>query len=153
MRNGNRLSFLLAMAALVLAAGCGRDEGGDQGPTLRDFEGYTVFVNYWAEWCEPCREEVPELNRFQQKYPDRVRVVGVNFDGATEEALVQQERKLGIEFPTLGQDPRRARGIDPPRGLPETLVFDQSGALVEVLVGPQHLEDLEGVLRQLEEES
>lgn len=153
MKTDNRLSFFLLMATLVVATGCGREESRDQGPTLRDFEGYTVFVNYWAEWCEPCREEVPELNRFQQKHPDRVRVVGVNFDRATGEALAEQERKLGIEFPTLGQDPRRARGMEPPRGLPETLVFDQGGTLVDVLVGPRHLEDLEGVLAELEGES
>lgn len=127
---------ITALVAISLLGACVGDDNA-RGPVLGDLEGYTVFVNYWAVWCKPCREEIPALNQFQRSHPELVRVVGIDFDGHTGEALTRQEQALGIEFPTLGWDPRRARGIAAPVGLPETLVFDASGQLALTLTGPQ----------------
>jgi len=96
-----------------------------------------VFINYWAEWCAPCREEIPELNDFAAAHAQRVRVLSVNFDGVTGEQLSAQIAGLGIAFPTLLTDPRAALGVPPPQGLPETLVIDPQGRLNQVLRGPQ----------------
>ncbi len=139
---------IVALVTISLLGACGGADN-PRGPVLADFEGKTVFVNYWAVWCEPCREEIPALNRFQGNHPDRVRVVGVDFDGHTGQALARQEKALGIEFPTLRWDPRRSRGIAAPAGLPETLVFDASGQLVLTLTGPQTLATLNEALAQV----
>jgi len=134
---------------LVLTA-CG-DGGGDvryalHGGgelTLESLRGRWVFINYWAEWCAPCREEIPELNAFAAAHPDRVRVLSVNFDGSAGEQLDAQIEALGIAFPTLLADPRTALGVPPAQGLPETLVIDPQGRLQRVLPGPQTRATLE----------
>jgi thiol-disulfide isomerase/thioredoxin len=109
-------------------------------------KGRVVFINYWAEWCAPCREEIPEFNAFAAAHPDRVQVLSVNFDGVSDAALAAQARGLGIEFPTLLRDPRPELGAAPPMGLPETLVLDRAGRLTQVLRGPQTRAALEAVL-------
>ncbi|HLS98214.1 MAG TPA: TlpA disulfide reductase family protein [Porticoccaceae bacterium] len=135
----------LAVLLVAILAGCGQEEG-DKPLTLDTLRGYTVFVNYWAEWCAPCREEVPELNDFQKRHRDTVRVVGVNFDRLEGKVLAGQVASLGIEFPSLAVDPREALGVPVPVGLPETFVIDPGGKLVSILRGPQTLEQLEEAL-------
>lgn len=49
--------------------------------SLKDFKGKVVFIDFWASWCSPCKEEFPELNRMLDKYKNSdVAVVAVNVD-------------------------------------------------------------------------
>ncbi|MEH6637795.1 MAG: TlpA disulfide reductase family protein [Porticoccaceae bacterium] len=111
--------------------------------------GKVVFINYWAEWCKPCREEIPELNQFARTHGDKVMVLSVNFDGASGETLRAQIKILGIEFPTLSQDPRIELGVQASGALPETIVLDREGKVFKVLLGPQTEESLKAVLVEL----
>lgn len=110
--------------------------------------GNPVFINYWAEWCTPCREEIQEFNQFSAQHPT-VAVLSVNFDGVSGDLLAAQVATLGIEFPTLLRDPRGALGVKPATALPETLVLDQSGEIFTVLLGPQTQTTLTATLRDL----
>lgn len=114
---------------------------------LSSFEGRWVFVNYWAEWCAPCREEIPELNILQAEEGDRVLVLGVNFDQLPVEVMGPQAERLGIRFAVAAEDPRDLLGIALPEVLPSTYVFDPAGNLVGVLLGPQDLEQLRAAMR------
>lgn len=144
---GKRRIALMAVLAVGLAACDGSPSNEQRGPlSLDQLGGHTVFVNYWAEWCQPCREEIPELNEFQQRHSDRVRVVGVNFDQLKGDTLAAQVKGLGIDFPNLDIDPRAALGVPVPVGLPETFVIDSGGKLVSILRGPQTMETLEQAL-------
>lgn len=98
--------------------------------------GEWVLVNYWAPWCKPCIEEIPELNSVHLEHPG-ISVYGVNFDGSTGDALLEQEATLGVAFPTLTDDPHALLGIPRPAVLPTTLVVNPQGELVETLLGPQ----------------
>ena len=93
------------------------------------------LINYWALWCTPCREEIPELNRLDE-LPD-ITVLGVNFDGKRGEEREQHRAALGIRFAGLSADPATGLGITPPQVLPTTLVVDPEGRWVTSLVGPQ----------------
>lgn len=110
--------------------------------------GRWLVVNYWAEWCKPCREEIPELNRLAGEHGDRVAVLGVNYDGLQGEALEQAVTAMEIEFPATGDDPSLALKQPRPAVLPTTLVFDAEGNFQRVLVGPQSYEDLLELLNQ-----
>lgn len=105
-----------------------------------------LFVNYWAEWCAPCREEIPELNHFHDEHDDVV-VLGVNFDQLDAEAMKPQAEGLDIQFPVALQAPSRL-AIAPPDVLPSTYVFGPGGQRLGVMVGPQDLEALEAVLSE-----
>lgn len=137
-----RRGLTLCLCLLALA-GCGKPEvrladGG--GTDWSEWQGQWLLVNYWAEWCAPCREEIPELNRLHEA--DGVVVLGVNFDGLEGPALTDLMARMGIEFPVLLDDPGARWELDRPGVLPSTLVIDPQGALHDVLVGPQTYESL-----------
>lgn len=70
---------------------------------LSDYKGKKVFLNFWATWCPPCRDEMPEMERFQQKYGEEVAVLAVN--GTGSETSIDEVRsyidKGGYSFPIL----------------------------------------------------
>lgn len=107
--------------------------------------GHWVLVNYWAQWCEPCRAEIPELNALARARAADVAVYGVNFDGVGGPQLQAQVRQMHIEFPVLVADPGAALGVAPPEVLPTTVLIDPNGG-IRVLVGPQTLNGLSAIL-------
>ena len=87
------------MLMLLLVSGCEKIELERADGTLANWDKYRgqwVLVNYWAEWCKPCLEEIPELNELD-KAPD-IAVLGVNFDGVTGVPLVELGERMGIEL-------------------------------------------------------
>ena len=133
---------------LVLAA-CSPGGTPDGSLALDKLRGQWVVINYWAIWCKPCAQEIPELNALD-KLPG-VTVLGVNFDAATGEELAGQLEKLDIRFPTLDADPAAQLGVPRPVVLPTSLVIDPSGNLDGTLVGAQTLQSLaEATAQELE---
>ena len=97
--------------------------------SLADFRGKLVLLNIWATWCEPCREEMPALDRLQARLgSDRFQVVALSVDqqGATIARKFYGE--VGIKALALYVDPtaKAAFVLDAP-GLPATLLVDRSG--------------------------
>lgn len=145
-RSGRALAILMV---LVLSA-CDRSAGEDQAlladGTIDSFEpgdGRWMLVNYWAEWCAPCRREIPELNRLHDERESiGVAVFGVNYDGLRGDSLGDLVEEMDIQFPVLVEDPRALWDVEQPEVLPSTLVIDPEGGLKEVLVGPQTYESL-----------
>jgi thiol-disulfide isomerase/thioredoxin len=112
-----------------------------------DWQGRWVVVNYWAEWCAPCRAEIPELNGLDDMLDGHgVLVVGVNYDGLRGPALGAVMQRMGIEFPVIDEDPRVHFGYEQPSVLPTTVVINPKGAVVATLVGPQTRKTLENLL-------
>ena len=130
----------LAILVLTLLTACA-DKGESPTPELAELRGQWVVINYWAQWCKPCIEEIPELNALNEAY-DAVTVLGVNYDGATGADLDAQTRALGVAFPTLANDPSGQLGIPRPIALPTTLIVSPRGELKETLLGPQTLDSL-----------
>lgn len=114
----------------------------------KDINHKLLLINYWAEWCKPCREEIPELNRFAAAHADTVIVLGYNFDNLKEDALQTAVNKMGISFPVLINNPAKTFTLPDIDGLPTTLLLDEHGILKEQLAGPQTLASLEAVLRK-----
>lgn len=99
--------------------------------TIDAFRGEVLVVNLWASWCGPCRAEMPRLNRVARDHADRgLRVIGLNTEGLTPEALREAERQLGTEFETmvpldlLGETDFRGEGV-----VPHTWLVDRDGRL------------------------
>lgn len=133
--------WLPILLALTLSACSPNQEPRSGDLQLDELRGQWVLINYWATWCKPCIQEIPELNALARQYPE-VTVLGVNFDGSRGEELAQQVSELGIEFAILEQDPAAALGTTRPSVLPTTLVLGPDGELRATLIGPQTLESL-----------
>lgn len=149
-------TFILALGILLtlFLTGCGNKEptyAQADGERIKfsELQGRVIFINYWAEWCKPCRKEIPELNTLHQQFSDRALVLGVNFDGVKNDQLITQAKAMGINFPVLTTDPRLQFGVKASGVLPETLVIDSQGVLQEVLLGPQTVEKLKAIVNKL----
>ena len=125
---------------LLALAACSPAEKPGNTLQLDELRGQWVVINYWAIWCKPCIQEIPELNKLAEM--PQVTVLGVNYDGISGEELDQQLQKLGVTFPTLKTDPAAQLGLARPVVLPTSLVLDPQGQLSDTLVGPQTLETL-----------
>ena len=137
------LQILLA-ACVFGAAGCSDPQvrlADGTGADWSDYQGQWLLINYWAEWCAPCRKEIPELNRIHQDGAG-VTVLGVNFDGIQGEALTTLMTEMDVQFPVVLDDPAAHWEQPRPSVLPSTLVIGPDGTLEDVLVGPQTYEDL-----------
>lgn len=108
-----------------------------------------IFINFWAEWCKPCRKEIPELIAFQQKHKHTAMVLTVNADGAVGDTLTQQAEKLELDLPILLRDPRSFLGLKPSGVLPETIVISSGGRVENVITGEQTVASLEEYLANL----
>ena len=97
------------------------------------WRGQWVLINYWADWCGPCREEVPELNHLNDS-ADGFKVLGVNYDYLEGGELRASIDALGITFPTLLDDPQSILGYDEATVLPMTVLIAPNGTLHRVLL-------------------
>ena len=122
--------------------------GKDQ--SLTQWRDKILVVNFWATWCEPCREEIPVLLRVQAKYASNgVQVVGISVDSVDK--VRQFAREYGIGYPlVIGSmeviELTRRLGNNA-AGLPYTIVLDRSGRVVKTHLGAISEVELEGAIR------
>lgn len=109
-------------------------------------KGKWVLINYWASWCQPCLDEINELNRFYNKNKGRVALFAVNFDLLPLKSQIALIRKYKIAYPSLQYDPGRALDIGEIRGVPATFVFNPEGTLSTALYGGQTAKSLSQAL-------
>lgn len=151
---GKRVGVILVLAAEFLLTACGqRDWGVDQHgrPLAGQLRGKWLVVNYWAEWCGPCRREIPQLNVLAERLRERdVRVVGVNFDGLQGPKLARASAAMGIRFSVLATDPAGRLGLPTSAVLPVTYIVDADGSVREHLVGEQTADGLDARLQALQ---
>ena len=120
--------------------------------SLEQWRGKVLVVNFWATWCAPCREEIPEFVKFQSAHgPRGVQFVGIAVD--TSERVAIYAKEMGINYPLLigGLEAMElAREVGDRAGvLPYSLVIDRSGRVVSTTVGILKPEKLEKMLLPL----
>jgi thiol-disulfide isomerase/thioredoxin len=137
-------------------AACSQDIGVDQygrKVAVERLEGQWLVINYWAQWCAPCRTEIPELNALEQQLKGQsVQVLGVNFDALQGETLTQAAQDMGITFTVLAQDPAERYHLPRAEVLPVTYIVDDQGRMRERLLGEQTAAGLTARLAALKTE-
>ncbi len=123
-----------------------------QTQSLGQWRGKILIVNYWATWCQPCREEMPGFSRLQDKYRDKgVQFVGISIDTAAK--IVEFQEKTPVIYPLLigdiGVMENSAKLGNTQQALPFTAVFDQQGRLFSTKLGRVAESELERQLVEL----
>lgn len=111
----------------------------DKELSLSDYRGKVVFLNFWATWCKPCREEMPSMEVLYKSFEkDGLVILAVSIDRVTTKKDIPPFVKgLNLTFPVLvdswGQTDKRYKLM----GVPETYIIDQQGILREKVIGPR----------------
>jgi DsbE subfamily thiol:disulfide oxidoreductase len=109
-----------------------------QGPKvdLASLRGRPALVNFWASWCTPCKEEMPELERIARELGGRASVVGIDWNDSTQNAKAFI-RQHDLTYPILRDGSGEVASRYGISGLPTTFVLDSDGRIVRTLRGPQ----------------
>lgn len=120
--------------------------------SLSQWRGKVVVVNFWATWCAPCREEMPEFVRAQREFgPRGLQFVGIAVD--EPEKVVQFAKELGLNYPALiggyGAIELSKTLGNQLSALPFTIVIDRTGAVARTQLGPFKSDKLRSTIDNL----
>jgi cytochrome c biogenesis protein CcmG/thiol:disulfide interchange protein DsbE len=114
---------------------------------LARLRGKVVAVNFWATWCSPCRDEIPELAQFWTEQKGRCfELVGVAEESAREDVA---KVAASIPYPVVVDERAEAIGSWGVQGYPMTFVVDPEGNVRNVFTGGISREQLEGAVKPL----
>ncbi|MGZ0019856.1 TlpA family protein disulfide reductase [Nitrosomonas sp. wSCUT-2] len=137
-------------AKAILEASLPDLKGDDQ--AVSQWLGKVMVVNFWATWCTPCREEIPEFIEAQSKYGDQGLIfVGIAIDQPDKVKMFSQE--FGINYPVLIGSFNTWSLLEAAgnrmSALPYTVVLNRSGEIVDTYLGRVNLKKLEKLIEPL----
>jgi thiol-disulfide isomerase/thioredoxin len=139
-----------ADAAILLALSLPDAAGKEQ--SIGQWRGKVVVVNFWATWCEPCREEMPEFMRAQTELgPRGLQFVGIAVDQADK--VDRFAKDLGLNYPTLiggygAVELSKTLG-NRIAALPFTIIVDRQGRVAHTQLGPLKPDQLRSIVAKL----
>ena len=104
--------------------------------SLSDYRGKWVIVNYWATWCPPCLEEIPELVSLHEDNSDTLVVLGVDYEEVNTDYLEEFVESHMMSYPVVRMDPAPRTALGPVMGLPTTFIISPAGERLARQEGP-----------------
>jgi peroxiredoxin len=106
---------------------------------LSDFRGKVVFLNFWATWCAPCRDEMPSMEVLYRNFEkDGLVVLAVSIDRVTTTKDIPPfVKSMNLTFPVLLDSWGKTDKPYKRMGVPETFIIDQQGIIREIVIGPK----------------
>ena len=152
MRYASR-TLVLSALTILLMCGCGGRE--DNTPltshaapdfkledlngrmySLADLRGHVVVLNFFATWCVPCRQEIPEFVRLHKKFRDRkLEIIGVSLDPDGNAVLPPFIMHYGITYPIVLGTREVVLDYGGIQGIPTTFIIDEDGTISDYFVG------------------
>ena len=142
-----KVIMLTRLLALTLPVGANAVQVGTLAPdfnltdlngntvTLKQFRGKVVFLDFWAPWCDPCREELPALDALYKKYHnDGLEVIGIDID-ASEKLVAEFLQKIPVAFTVLIDKKGIIRRAYSFRMLPTAFIIGRDGVIRNVHMG------------------
>ena len=115
------------------------DDEHENGKTFANFTGKHVLVNIWAKWCPPCKEEMPSLDRLQEKLGPNsdLQIVAISVDPISFEQIRAFYAVIGVKSLALyrGDESEIMQAFRIP-GLPTSLLLDHNGSEIGRMIGP-----------------
>ena len=119
--------------------------------TLSNLKGKWVVVNYWADWCGACIQEIPELNNFNENIKDKnIVFYGVDYDELSLDSLKSSIASVDIKFPVLTADPGFLWNLGSVEVIPTTFIINPEGRVAKVITGPNTERSLMNTINALQ---
>ena len=118
--------------------------------SLSGYKGKWVLVNYWATWCPPCLEEIPDLISLHDNKKNNLVVIGVALEYKDPKQVIDFAEGLLVTYPIVLGNPKIVNQIGPMQGLPTTYLFNPEGKMVAQQVGAITREAVESYIGKKE---
>lgn len=113
---------------------------------LADFKGKVVFLNFWATWCPPCKEEMPAMERLYQKLKARGFVVlAVSIDAEGDSVVTPFLKEHHLTYPVALDQKMEVARLYAVRALPSTYLIDRKGKIVAMALGARQWDSPDAV--------
>jgi len=111
---------------------------------LSDLKGKPVLLNFWATWCPPCKSELPDFERFFEKYGKQVHIVAVNLtlSEKSKDAVKKFVKQQGLTFPVYLDAEGSVAEMYLVRYIPTSYILDEDLVVKDMHVGPLKFEDM-----------
>ncbi|WP_410983278.1 TlpA family protein disulfide reductase [Bacillus cereus] len=120
---------------------------------LSDLKGKKVILNFWATWCGPCQQEMPDMEAFYKKHKDDVEILAVNYtvsEGANGEEKVKKfAEEKGISFPVLLDKDITVTTTYKVITIPTSYFVDTKGVIQDKFIGPMTQKEMEKRIAKL----
>ena len=119
-----------------------------------DLEGKVVIVDFWATWCPPCRQMIPELKKVYDKFKGRnVEILAISLDEGGAETVKEFVEKSAINYTVLLGDREISKKFGQINAIPTSFIIDKQGNIRDKHIGFRNAEDMERIVKELLSES
>ena len=159
-----KMKSKLLMAAFVILSvtACTYGQAGNKAPdfsltgldgssiSLEEIKGNVIFINFWATWCPPCRQEIPGFIELYEKYKeDGMVIVGVSLDRGGPDVVKEFMIEYSISYPMAMATQELYEAYQPGQYIPTTFVVDRQGTIRDKHVGYMSKEMMEKIFLEL----
>jgi peroxiredoxin len=105
--------------------------------SLADYKGKVVFLNIWATWCPPCRDEMPSIEKlYKELKGEDFEILAVSIDASGAKAVAPFMKKFHLSFPVLLDPEGTMKTLYGTTGVPESFIIDKEGRIEQIIIGP-----------------
>ncbi len=115
---------------------------------LADYKGKWVLVNFWATWCPPCLEEIPDLVALYENKKNNLIVIGVAMDYRNPKQVSDFAQSMQVSYPIVLGTLKLASQVGPVDGLPTSYLYNPAGKLVAHQLGGVTKEGVEEYIQR-----